>query len=156
MWGLWRWPLLAAISLTLLAAPSAAAASRPPADEPVLVSGSLTYTWQGDPARGCALEGLCNVVGSVIFDPDPGGGDVSFFGGRTVGADLTGTATARARRGMVGLGGADCTDLELDVDQSLELPIKAHGLAAIDDPCPAGAARGRWRANSARSDSASR
>ncbi len=28
--------------------------------------GSLAFAWKGDPARGCAGQGLCNVTGSVV------------------------------------------------------------------------------------------
>jgi hypothetical protein len=34
-------------------------------DHEVSSSGSLVYTWSGDPARNCAAEGLCGVGGSI-------------------------------------------------------------------------------------------
>jgi hypothetical protein len=34
--------------------------------------GSLTFTWQGDPARGCAVAGLCGVSGSLEMVPSGG------------------------------------------------------------------------------------
>jgi hypothetical protein len=34
--------------------------------------GSLTFAWQGDPARGCAAAGLCDVRGSLELVPSGG------------------------------------------------------------------------------------
>src|SRR3954447_7387753 len=36
------------------------------------VSGALTVTWHGDPARGCADAGVCDVTGSVTVRADEG------------------------------------------------------------------------------------
>src|SRR3954462_3169999 len=36
------------------------------------VSGALTVTWHGDPARGCADAGVCDVTGSVTLRADGG------------------------------------------------------------------------------------
>jgi hypothetical protein len=30
-------------------------------------AGSITYTWQGDPARGCVAAGLCGVRGALVL-----------------------------------------------------------------------------------------
>ena len=54
----------AALAALVLATPAAAAAT----PEPVLASGSITYSWQGDPAHGCGAVGVCNVVGALIAD----------------------------------------------------------------------------------------
>jgi hypothetical protein len=53
--------MLAAAALATLALPADALA-----DESLTATGSITYTWQGDPARGCAAAGLCGVLGEVI------------------------------------------------------------------------------------------
>jgi hypothetical protein len=52
----------------MLANTGTAAARR---TQPVTVEvvGSITLTWQGDPSRGCAAEGLCGVNGSLQMLP---------------------------------------------------------------------------------------
>ena len=35
----------------------------------VAPTGSIIVSWQGDPARGCADHGVCDVRGSVVLDP---------------------------------------------------------------------------------------
>jgi hypothetical protein len=32
-------------------------------------TGQVTLTWHGDPARGCAAAGVCDVSGSIVFKP---------------------------------------------------------------------------------------
>ena len=61
--------MLAAAALATLALPTHAFA-----DESLSATGSITYTWQGDPARGCAQAGLCGVQGEMIVAPQ---GDTS-------------------------------------------------------------------------------
>lgn len=56
--------MLAAAALVMLAVPASSLA-----DESLVASGSITYTWQGDPARGCAATGLCAVRGELIVAP---------------------------------------------------------------------------------------
>jgi hypothetical protein len=50
------------LGLALWAAAPAGAVTR---FNTVDVSGSIEYVWRGDPARGCAAEGLCGVSGSI-------------------------------------------------------------------------------------------
>jgi hypothetical protein len=45
-------------------------------DVPLCATGLLTVTFAGDPAAGCAAEGLCDYSGTETFDPD-GDGDLS-------------------------------------------------------------------------------
>ena len=65
--------MLAAAALAALALPVHALA-----EESLAASGSITYTWQGDPAHGCAAVGVCAVQGELIVEPQsgvPSGGD---------------------------------------------------------------------------------
>src|SRR5215475_4083105 len=91
--GHWKLALVAALLTSFATLPSGASALPEPQNESLSVTGSLTYVWHGDPARGCAREGLCDVQGSVIFQPD-GSGDL-FSGGPGVNVDLSGTSTVR-------------------------------------------------------------
>jgi hypothetical protein len=67
--------MLAAAALATLAVPARALA-----DESLTATGSITYTWQGDPARGCSAAGLCGVRGEVIVAPQAGTTGFSFRG----------------------------------------------------------------------------
>ncbi len=67
--------MLAAAALVILAVPGHALA-----EESLTSTGSITYTWQGDPARGCAAAGLCGVRGEVIVHPEGGTGAIAFRG----------------------------------------------------------------------------
>jgi hypothetical protein len=66
---------LVAAALVTLAVPARALA-----DESLTPTGSITYTWQGDPARGCAAAGLCGVRGEVIVRPEGGMVAIAFRG----------------------------------------------------------------------------
>jgi hypothetical protein len=33
-------------------------------------TGEITLTWHGDPARGCAAAGVCDISGSIVVHPD--------------------------------------------------------------------------------------
>jgi hypothetical protein len=67
--------MLAGAVLLVLALPTYALA-----DESLTASGAITYTWQGDPARGCAAAGLCGVRGELIVAPQGGTSAFSFRG----------------------------------------------------------------------------
>jgi hypothetical protein len=67
--------LLGAAALATLALPAHAFA-----DESLSATGSITYTWQGDPAHGCAVAGLCGVRGELIVAPQGDAGASAFRG----------------------------------------------------------------------------
>ena len=52
--------------LALLAVPASARADE---ERRVSATGGITVTWRGDPARGCAEQGVCDMRGSVVLDP---------------------------------------------------------------------------------------
>lgn len=89
----------------------AASLAAPPyawADESLNASGSLTYTWHGDPADGCAAEGLCSVEGAVIVEAQ-GQADAGSFGGRTSINLFPSATTVRVLDGEGGAS-AECVD----------------------------------------------
>ena len=60
-----------AVSAALVAAAPAHARDRDYAGT-LSVSGRVTVSWHGDPARGCAAAGLCGYAGAVTLRPDDG------------------------------------------------------------------------------------
>lgn len=85
--------------LAALIAPASAAA-----DESLVASGTVTYTWHGDPTRGCATVGVCDVEGALIVNPQ-GSADAQSEAGRTF-INL-GAASATVR---VLTGSGECID----------------------------------------------
>ena len=68
-------------------------------DRSVVIDGSLTYAWHGDPARGCATARVCGISGTTIITPGDGSGDVSLNGRRPGELDFSGgAATVRVQR----------------------------------------------------------
>lgn len=98
--------MLAVAALATLALPARAFA-----EESLTATGSVTYTWQGDPAHGCAAAGLCGVRGEVVVAAQGvasafsshGIIDVPFFSpGPTVRADGPGGVCVDAPAGPQG------------------------------------------------------
>jgi hypothetical protein len=90
--------------VAVLTAFAGAATAR--ADEQLVPSGSLAYTWQAMPQLGCAKENLCGVHGAVTVDVQSG--SYSQQKGFPSTLDLDVTATARTR----GPGsGTSCVDV---------------------------------------------
>jgi hypothetical protein len=88
------------LSWALAWAPGAAA------DESLTASGSIVYTWHGDPARGCAQVGVCGVQGAVVIQPR-GGADLFSFGRSSGEVNFfENSATVRVR----GADGGTCVD----------------------------------------------
>lgn len=92
----------AVAALGALAAPAAA-------DESLQATGSITYTWRGDPARGCAAQGLCGIQGALILGVQ-GGADAITFGRTTNINVFPAPATVRVRNTESGAG-AECVDV---------------------------------------------
>jgi hypothetical protein len=133
MWGvLRRFAVGAALCCVLAAVPGARAATGGiPSSEAFTFTGSLTYSWHGNPARGCARQRLCSVVGAITFRTD---GSVQSVGGaaRIYDVDATGTSTVRVRRGSLGAAGSglgDCIDVATSSAVSLLLPKGSRGSA---------------------------
>jgi hypothetical protein len=79
----------------------------------IRATGALTATWHGDPARGCAEAGVCNVAGSVTLPVEQGDRSSSAEGDQGV-LDLMGIgtdpATVRVVRGAPGGPDGVCLD----------------------------------------------
>lgn len=90
-----------AAALGIAAAPASANTLDP--------TGTLTYTWHGDPARGCARVGVCGVQGVLIIRPQ-GALDSFTTSSRAISVDLSSViATVRVRRLDPGAEG-NCID----------------------------------------------
>jgi hypothetical protein len=136
-------PLAAAVWLGSLAAVTGAQGKTGliPANESLTVTGSLTYAWHGDPARGCAREGLCGVVGAIVFRSD-GSTEAFSEGQRVESLDLTGTSTVRVRRTGPGADGSgDCVELSSYSDVTLDFP-PSGGLPVQGSPLSSGRCAG--------------
>jgi hypothetical protein len=129
---LWALALLAA--LAALALTSGRASAQSPS-APLTATGTVTVTWQGDPARGCASGALCDVVGSAVLPMDargrlfaPAGDSTRFFG------DLfdSPSGVVRVRRRGAEPTGPGC------VDRSGSADVQGSGVRV--EPAPA---RGR-------------
>jgi hypothetical protein len=119
---------LAALMVGLLAQPCAAKAAVQ-TSEAVTATGSLTYTWHGDPSRGCAAVGVCGVSGEISLQPQ-GESDLNPLGGAVLDVPLSGSATVRVLRDQTGAPPGECVDLA-DEPFGIDLQIaRHHGLRA--------------------------
>lgn len=108
MRGIGRAGSVVALLVGLVAQPGGATAAVN-RHESVTSTGSLTYTWHGDPARGCAAAGVCGVSGEISLQPqgqttlNPAGGILD--------APLIGSATVRVMRVRPGASPSECVDV---------------------------------------------
>jgi len=123
------------LALALSWAPAALAAHGPKGREgelPARVAGAVTIAWHGDPARGCAAAGVCDVGGSLVYTPSDANFNViklpngKFFPGEIEIGDIGSVAVVRVRRDPPGGAPSLCVDT---VDAPFELltatPINA-------------------------------
>jgi len=78
------------------------------ADQTLEATGSITYTWQGDPAHGCAVVGVCDVQGALIVDAQ-GSVDLQQFRHQSILNLDNGNATVRVITGN-GQDASECVD----------------------------------------------
>lgn len=90
----------------------------------LIASGSLTYTWSGDPARGCAAVGVCGIRGELILRPQPSGQSVSPNGPMNVFLESSGVS--RVIRGEGGAVLGQCTDVPGDLFGSILFNLPKH------------------------------
>jgi hypothetical protein len=107
--------MVGAVALAAIA-PGAAGARARPLDTALRVSGAVTITWHGDPARGCEQAGLCGYRGSLSVRPMPSGElTVSASHGRVTDGygymDLTRSDVIRVRREEAGQPTGGCVDV---------------------------------------------
>jgi hypothetical protein len=104
------WRLGAACGVARVAVALVVAAAVVPvpaaADESLTASGSLTYTWQGDPARGCAAEDLCGVQGALVVQANGGESASASKGNTPIDLNFSG-GTVR----VLGAPGGACVDV---------------------------------------------
>jgi len=107
----------------------AAGRVRLPSDEPLLSQGSVIYSWQGDPARGCAADGLCAVHGAIVTDGIDYA-DLNRFG-RAGGIVFSGQVVARVSDGP---GAGECVDTIGDLAGIDLTPTAGRGFSATFQP----------------------
>jgi hypothetical protein len=119
---------LGALMAALAATAPAATRHKPPVT--VEVVGSLTLTWQGDPARGCVAQGLCGVSGSLQILP---AGEESSSSGPPFIEVVDQNSVARVTDAYAsGAPPATCADL-VPVDFQLNIRQSAGGpLATVE------------------------
>jgi hypothetical protein len=110
--------------LTAVAAAGAAlaAGTSPPLPliQPELITGTLTYTWHGDPARNCGAQGLCGSHGALIVEFD-GYGQL-FLASHGATANLqSASATVRVRRDDPNVQPGECVDAQIVLDFGIRL-----------------------------------
>ncbi|HKN95413.1 MAG TPA: hypothetical protein VJU60_13840 [Thermoleophilaceae bacterium] len=108
------------LALALLCSPAYGAAKKPPRPSipreiPARVAGAITVAWHGDPARGCAAAGLCDVSGSLVYAPQEAmveGVKLRHGGLQPTEVDLFGDqgATVRVERSPSGGEPSTCVD----------------------------------------------
>ena len=90
-----RRAVVAVAAATLVSVPSATAN---PTSADLTLSGSLTITWQGDQALGCAAAGLCGISGELILRAPGSEGYASSSGGLSrASIGVSGTIRVRDR-----------------------------------------------------------
>lgn len=98
----WLARMLAVAGLAPLVLPAYAVAN-----EPLAASGSIAYTWQGDPARGCAAVGVCGVQGALMLQSQ----GISSSGGPPGSINVAINASGSTVRVAGGPGGGECVDV---------------------------------------------
>jgi hypothetical protein len=120
-----------AIGAALMLGPSVASAEA--AGYAYTAVGSFTFAWHGDPARGCAAEGLCQVSGSLTINV---GDEAEAASGGPVEFEIA-DDDAVARSEVVGADSSaesSCADLEA-VDFELRLADNPYGgKRVVPDP----------------------
>jgi hypothetical protein len=102
---------LAAFGLAVAAAAPAHAATAPGdavTNENLVSSGTIGYSWQGDPGLGCAAVSLCSVQGAITLDTQ--GPAVAQSIGRTIIIDLEQTTPTVRVLGGPGSATGECID----------------------------------------------
>ena len=105
----------------------------PPADESLNATGSITYTWQGDPSHGCAAVGVCGVRGALIVEAQ-GGADAQRGGRQTIINLGIGGSAVRVSN-STGQGTNECVDASADQGGvSIFVTRSSAGIAGTVEP----------------------
>lgn len=149
MRGPWKRGSLWIGGLTAVAAAGAALAAgatpHVPINQPELITGTLTYTWHGDPAHSCGAQGLCGSHGALIVQFD-GYGQLFLAGQGGTATLQSASATVRARRDDPNVQPGECVDALIVLDFGIRLNRDRAGryMGALPRrPRRVAAARGR-------------
>lgn len=135
------WVLAFAVAVVGGVALGAVRSPSAPIDQPVFVAGTLTYAWHGDPARGCAAEGLCGAHGSLMVHFD-GYGDLTSAGQRGSASLNSASATVRVLRDDPSIAPGECVDvIPLNSVGVTLRRLNARNYTAIIDASPISAGR---------------
>jgi hypothetical protein len=119
------------------ALPATAAARDRQLQGSAAVTGSISVTWHGDPARGCAAAGLCGYRGSLTLRPGPTGDvELDLVRGRLafgfLALDAHDPTPVRVTREPAGGGEpGGCVDLVGAPEADLQLVPSGHGRARV-------------------------
>lgn len=127
------------VTTTLCAVPAATASGALRNNESLRASGSLTYTWHGDPARGCAAAGVCDTQGELILRPtdDAQVSDLGRHHTADINVDVSGVD--RVLRG--GADPGECVDLPQTVF-GLDMRLQSATKAVLNAPANSGRCAG--------------
>jgi hypothetical protein len=111
--------------------------------ESLTPTGSLTYTWSGDPARGCASAGLCGIHGELILRPQQVGGIITPVN-EPITVFLNQSGAVRVLRQEGGAVVGECVDLSGSSSALLSLTPSRHRAttAGIEPPPSSGRCAG--------------
>ncbi len=107
-------------------------------NESLSASGALSYTWQGDPARGCAAIGVCDIRGQLILRAQPQG-QLFAFGNRGANIAVGSSAAVRVLRG--GPSPGVCVDIPGEPPSGLNISLSSRDALRADIQAPAGSGR---------------
>lgn len=115
--------------IACLAAPGIASAA--PTLNP---SGTLTFSWHGDPARGCQAAGVCGVSGSLVVIPQDQSGSSESPPSRNISIEDDAAVVRVTDPGSTPDQPHVCTDLEAVNFQLLIVRPRSGGLRALAGP----------------------
>ncbi len=121
--------------MLLHAALSSARTNQLPSSLTLSASGSLTVSWHGDVARGCAAAGLCGTYGELILRPSAGSEGFGSSGPiSALSVDLVGTVRVRRDDGQS--APAECVEpISEGFGAGLQLVLARHWAATLQ-PAP--------------------
>lgn len=125
---------LARFGIGALIAACCAAPGVASADVPTLnPTGALTFSWQGDPARGCQAAGVCAVSGSLVVIPEDQSGSAESPRSRDIRIDDAGAVVRVTDPGSTDAQPHVCTQLAPVIMELTVARRHSGGLHAVAD-----------------------
>ena len=125
-----------AIALAALGLAAGVASAARLKNESLKATGVVTYSWQGDEARGCVQVGVCDIRGELILRPTSQA-ELFTFGAANAQLSLGASGTARVLRG--GPSSGECVDAPDETLNGLNISLALRGgLKAILQAPPEG------------------